>query len=180
MAGKANVDASNIGANLKGADGKAASAEAQKANAEKWGSAIGTGKIEKDNGQLVTGKTVYEYNKPVAEDGKTLNYVSEGKTTGQNLGALDAQVKNNADAIKKNSESIQNITNNVKNLSDNAVQYDKDSNKTKVTLGGDGGTTITNVMDGALVTTARMPSTASSSTTNRKLVKRLTMPLLKR
>ena len=150
LAGKANVDASNIGANLKGADGKAASAEAQKANAEKWGSAIGTGKIEKDNGQLVTGKTVYEYNKPVAEDGKTLNYVSEGKTTGQNLGALDAQVKNNADAIKKNSESIQNITNNVKNLSDNAVQYDKDSNKTKVTLGGDGGTTITNVMDGAL------------------------------
>ena len=150
LAGKANVDASNIGANLKGEDGKAASAEAQKANAEKWGSAIGTGKIEKDNGQLVTGKTVYEYNKPVAEDGKTLNYVSEGKTTGQNLGALDAQVKNNADAIKKNSESIQNITNNVKNLSDNAVQYDKDSNKTKVTLGGDGGTTITNVMDGAL------------------------------
>ena len=150
LAGKANVDASNIGANLKGADGKAASAEAQKANAEKWGSAIGTGKIEKDNGQLVTGKTVYEYNKPIAEDGKKLNYVSEDKTTGQNLGALDAQVKNNADAIKKNSESIQNITNNVKNLSDNAVQYDKDSNKTKVTLGGDGGTTITNVKDGAL------------------------------
>ena len=150
LAGKANVDASNIGANLKGEDGKAASAEAQKANAEKWGSAIGTGKIEKDNGQLVTGKTVYEYNKPIAEDGKKLNYVSEDKTTGQNLGALDAQVKNNADAIKKNSESIQNITNNVKNLSDNAVQYDKDSNKTKVTLGGDGGTTITNVKDGAL------------------------------
>ena len=150
LAGKANVDASNIGANLKGEDGKAASAEAQKANAEKWGSAIGTGKIEKDNGQLVTGKTVYEYNKPIAEDGKKLNYVSEDKTTGQNLGALDAQVKNNADAIKKNSESIQNITNNVKNLSDNAVQYDKDSNKTKVTLGGDGGTTITNVKNGAL------------------------------
>lgn len=150
LAGKANVDASNIGANLKGEDGKAASAEAQKANAEKWGSAIGTGKIEKDNGQLVTGKTVYEYNKPIAEDGKKLNYVSEDKTTGQNLGALDAQVKNNADAIKKNSESIQNITNNVKNLSDNAVQYDKDSNKTKVTLAGTEGTTITNVKDGAL------------------------------
>ncbi|WP_302490493.1 YadA-like family protein [uncultured Dialister sp.] len=151
LAGKANVDASNIGANLKGEDGKTPATEAEKTkNENAWGSAIGTGKIEANNGQLVTGKTVYEYNKPVAEDGKTLNYVSEGKTTGQNLGALDAQVKNNADAIKKNSESIQNITNNVKNLSDNAVQYDKDSNKTKVTLGGDGGTTITNVMDGAL------------------------------
>ena len=151
LAGKANVDASNIGANLKGEDGKTPATEAEKTkNENAWGSAIGTGKIEANNGQLVTGKTVYEYNKPVAEDGKTLNYVSEGKTTGQNLGALDAQVKNNADAIKKNSESIQNITNNVKNLSDNAVQYDKDSNKTKVTLGGDGGTTITNVKDGAL------------------------------
>ena len=150
LAGKANVDASNIGVNLKGADGKAASAEAQKANAEKWGSAIGTGKIEKDNGQLVTGKTVYEYNKPIAEDGKELNYVSEKKTTGQNLGALDSQVKTNADNIAKNTGSIQNITNNMKNLGDNAVQYDKDSNKSKVTLGGKDGTVITNVKDGAL------------------------------
>lgn len=151
LAGKANIDASNIGANLKGEDGKTpATEEEMTKNENAWGSAIGTGKIEANNGQLVTGKTVYEYNKPVAENGKPLNYVSEGKTTGQNLGALDAQVKNNADAIKKNSESIQNITNNVKNLSDNAVQYDKDSNKTKVTLGGEGGTTITNVKDGAL------------------------------
>ena len=150
LAGKANVDASNIGVNLKGADGKAASAEAQKANAEKWGSAIGTGKIEKDNGQLVTGKTVYEYNKPIAENGKELNYVSEKKTTGQNLGALDSQVKTNADNIAKNTESIQDITNNMKNLGDNAVQYDKDSNKSKVTLGGKDGTVITNVKDGAL------------------------------
>ena len=39
----------------------------------------------------------------------------------------------------------------MKNLSDNAVQYDKDSNKSKVTLaGGKDGTTITNVKDGAL------------------------------
>ena len=139
---KANVDASNIGTNL--------AADKQQDNLNKWGKAIGTGKIEQNNGQLVTGNTVYEYNKPIAKDGKSLNYVSEQNTTGQNLGALDSQVKNNADAIQKNSESIQNITNNVKNLSDNAVQYDKDSNKTKVTLGGEGGTTITHVKDGAL------------------------------
>jgi hypothetical protein len=58
LAGKANIDASNIGANLKGADGEAASTDAQKANAEKWGSAIGTGKIEANDGRMVTGKTV--------------------------------------------------------------------------------------------------------------------------
>lgn len=150
LAGKANIDASNIGTNLKDANGNTVSVEAQKANAEKWGSAIGTGKIEKDNGQLVTGKTVYEYNKPIAEAGKELNYVSEEKTTGQNLGALDSHVKTNADNITKNTKSIQDITNNVKNLSDNAVQYDKDSNKTKVTLGGEGGTTITNVKKGSV------------------------------
>ena len=143
--GKANIDASNIGANLKNADGSAASAEDQKANAEKWGSAIGTGEIKADDGRMVTGKTVYNEVRPT-EDG---SYVKKDKTTGENLSALDTQVKNNADAIKKNSESIQNITNNVKNLSDNAVQYDN-SNKTKVKLGGEGGTTITNVKDGDL------------------------------
>lgn len=74
---KANIDASNIGANLKDADGSAASADAQKANAEKWGSAIGTGEIKEKDGRMVTGKTVFKYNKPIAEDGKKLNYVSE-------------------------------------------------------------------------------------------------------
>ena len=175
---KANIDASNIGANLKGADGNSsATDEAKTANENAWGSAIGTGKIEANNGQLVTGKTVYDEVRP-KEDG---NYVKKNKTTGENLSALDSkigkldetkkynyidsgkdvsisdnltkldtQVKNNADAIQKNSESIQNITNNVKNLSDNAVQYDKDSNKSKVTLAGKDGTTITRVKDGAL------------------------------
>lgn len=170
---KANIDASNIGTNLKNADGSVASAEDQKANAEKWGKAIGTGKIEANNGQLVTGDTVYNEVRP-KEDG---NYVKTNQTTGANLSALDskigkldddgnyikkddsisknlstldAQVKTNADNIANNTKSIQNITNSVKNLSDNAVQYDKDSNKTKVTLGGEGGTTITNVKDGAL------------------------------
>ena len=171
LAGKANIDASNIGANLK-------NAEDQKTNAEKWGSAIGTGEIKADDGRMVTGKTVYDEVRPT-EDGsyvkkdkstgenlsaldskigkldemKKYNYIDSGKdvSISDNLTKLDTQVKNNADAIQKNSEYIQNITNNVKNLSDNAVQYDKDSNKTKVTLGGgEGGTTITNVKDGAL------------------------------
>lgn len=132
LADKANIDASNIGTNLKDANGNTVSVEAQKANAEKWGSAIGTGKIEKDNGQLVTGKTVYEYNKPIAEAGKELNYVSEEKTTGQNLGALDSHVKTNADNIAKNADditSLKNLSNIteagktvIKNLAKDAVQ----------------------------------------------------------
>lgn len=177
LAGKANIDASNIGANLKNADGSVASAEDQKANAEKWGSAIGTGKIEKDNGRLVTGKTVYDEVRPT-EDG---SYVKKDKTTGENLSALDSkvgsmdkdgiyikkdasvssnlntldtQVKANADAISKEKQdreaAITNITNNIGNLSDSAVKYDANTNKTKITLAGKNGTTITHVKDGAL------------------------------
>lgn len=133
LAGKANVDASNIGVNLKGADGKAAPAEAQKANAEKWGSAIGTGKIEKDNGQLVTGKTVYEYNKPVAAEGKTLNYVSDTKTTGQNLGSLDAQVGTNTGDIS-NLKNLSNISSAgetvIKNLAKGSIGMEDGSHTT--------------------------------------------------
>lgn len=163
---KANIDASNIGSNITvapiyqkdkdghdiiGQDGQKvidqkATEDAEKAartaNENAWGTAIGTGEVAKDNGQLVTGKTVYEYNKPIAKDGKDLNYVSEKNTTGQNLGALDTQVKKNAD-------DITNINKSISTLDQNAVKYD-DSNKSKVTLGGENGTTITNVKDGTL------------------------------
>ena len=143
LAGKANVDASNIGSNLKNADGSAASDTDQKTNAEKWGKAIGTGEIKAGDKRLVTGDTVYAYNKPVAEEGKTLNYVSDTKTTGQNLGALDAQVKTNAD-------NISNIKTSISTLDQNAVKYD-DSTKSKITLaGGKDGATITNVKNGSV------------------------------
>ena len=156
---KANIDASNIGKN----------------NAEKWGSAIGTGKIEANNGQLVTGKTVYDEVRP-KNDG---SYVKKDKTTGENLSALDTkigkldedgnyikkddsvsknlstldtQVKTNADAISKEKQdreaAITNITNNIGDLSNSAVKYDADSNKGKVTLAGANGTTITNLKAG--------------------------------
>lgn len=170
LADKANVDASNIGTKLRNADGSAASAGDQKANAENWGSAIGTGEIKADDGRMVTGQTVYNEVRPT-KDG---SYVKKNQTTGENLSALDSKIGkldetkkyNYIDSksttsisdnlgkldtqVKNNADAIQNITNNVKNLSDNAVQYDN-TNKTKVTLGGgEDGTTITNVKDGAL------------------------------
>ncbi len=162
---KANVDASNIGANLKGADGKAASAEAQKANAEKWGSAIGTGEIKADDGRMVTGKTVYDEVRPKVDG----SYVKKDKTTGENLSALDSKIgsmdkdgnyikKDDSISenlstldtqVKKNADDITNINQSISTLDQNAVKYD-DSNKSKVTLAGKEGTTITNVNDGAL------------------------------
>ena len=177
LEGKANIDASNIGANLKGADGSVASAEDQKANAKKWGSAIGTGEIKADDGRMVTGKTVYDEVRPkvdgsyVKKDkttGENLsaldskigsmdkdgNYIQKDVSISSNLNTLDTQVKANADAISKEKQdreaAITNITNNIGNLSDSAVKYDANTNKTKITLAGEGGTTITNVKDGAL------------------------------
>ena len=109
---KANVDASNIGANLKGADGTtAASTDDITKNEDAWGTAIGTGSIAANNGQLVTGNTVYTYNKPVAPEGEKLNYISETKTIGQNLTALDTQIKSNAGNIGTNTTNISNLQN---------------------------------------------------------------------
>ena len=179
LAKKADVNADNIGTKMTGTDAE------KIANENAWGEAIGTGKIETNNGQLVTGKTVYDELRPKTDG----SYVQKDKTTGENLSALDKEIgkldkdgsyikkddnisknlstldnqvktnadaiKNNANAIDRNTKSIQDITNNMNTLSDNAVQYDKDTSKTKVTLAGNGGTTIDNVKDGNLSETSK-------------------------
>ena len=118
-------DASNVGANLKtytvGDDGETiteadATADQKKANKDAWGKALGADTFTlgtsdaatnaSTSDQLVTGKTLYNYDAPVAETGKTLNYVSANNTTGQNLSDLDAQVKANADELNKPNRNI--------------------------------------------------------------------------
>jgi hypothetical protein len=82
------------------------------------------------------------------------NYIQKNSCVSSNLSVLDTQVKNNADAISQETSNreaaITNITNNLNSLSNSAVQYDNSSNKTKVTLAGVGGTTLTNVKAGVL------------------------------
>ena len=104
VSNKADIDASNVGKNLKGDDGStAASDDAIQQNLNAWGSAVGTGTIDKNNGQLVTGGTVYTEVRP-KEDG---TYVKMASTTGDNLLALDKQVSTNA----KNITDLTNLTN---------------------------------------------------------------------
>ena len=150
LAGKANVDASNIGKNLKGADGKTASTEEITANENAWGTAIGTGEIAKDNGQLVTGKTVYAYNTPVAEAGKNLNYVSADKTTGQNLSALDTNLKTTSDLIHTNKKG-------------DTIQIGGSSTATKIDVSGKdaNGNTTGRVITG-VVSDANDPNSAAN------------------
>ena len=78
------------------------------------------------------------------------NYIKKDDSISKNLSTLDGQVKTNADNIANNTKAISEIKTTVNDLSDNAVQYDKDSNKSKVTLAGKDGTTIANVKDGSV------------------------------
>nr|WP_302707313.1 YadA-like family protein [uncultured Dialister sp.] len=132
LAGKANVDASNIGTKLN-AGATDEEKAAQQTNLDNWGTAIGTGTIASTSNQLVTGKTVYAYNKPVAAEGKTLNYVSDTKTTGQNLGSLDAQVGTNTGDIS-NLKNLSNISSAgetvIKNLAKGSIGMENGSHTT--------------------------------------------------
>ncbi|WP_341463058.1 ESPR-type extended signal peptide-containing protein, partial [Megasphaera elsdenii] len=88
----------------------------QTTNKNDWGQALGadpftagtatTATDASTSDQLVTGKTLYNYDAPVAASDKKLNYVSANNTTGQNLSALDAQVKANADELNKPNRNI--------------------------------------------------------------------------
>ncbi|WP_444210342.1 ESPR-type extended signal peptide-containing protein, partial [Dialister succinatiphilus] len=118
-------DASNIGNNLKtytvGDNGETiteadATDDQKKTNKDNWGKALGAEKFTagttttatnaSTSDQLVTGKTLYNYDAPVAETGKNLNYVSANNTTGQNLSALDAQVADNASKLNDKTHNI--------------------------------------------------------------------------
>lgn len=128
----ASIDASNIGKNFKNGD--------VTANENAWGEALGTGTVTKDDDgskQLVTGGTVYSEVRP-SKDGK---YVKIAQTTGANLIALDDQVKTNTDKLSDvDSRSVKYDT---KTVNDKTVV-----DNTKITLAGEGGTTITNLKGG--------------------------------
>ena len=119
----ASIDASNIGKNYKDGD--------VTANEEAWGEALGTGSVASKDKKLVTGGTVYTETHPT-DDG---NYIKAADSAATNLSTLDTHVKANADKLSEiDGSSVKYDTN-----------ADKTVDKTKVTLAGEGGTTITNV-----------------------------------
>lgn len=126
-AGIKDTDAVNV-AQLKKLDSKKADADAGNltdSNVTAWQSKLGNGAVAKGNTGLVTGGTVYNYNAPAAETGKTLNYVSADKTTGQNLTALDTQVGKNTTNISTNTTNITKNAGDITNLKDLSNITDK-------------------------------------------------------
>lgn len=106
---KANIDASNIGKYLKyKADGKTAADSSDiTTNEDAWGEAIGTGKVQENNGQLVTGGTVYSALENQKKDlsvhaGWGINIADEkdpktGEVTKKNVISLNRNLGTNLD-----------------------------------------------------------------------------------
>lgn len=107
------------------------------------------GKVENGNTGLVTGGTVY-----TAVNAETAARTEADTALSNQIGTLDTQVKANVGAISKEKTdretAVTDVSNTINSLSDSVVKYDAGSNKTKVTLAGENGTTITNVQDGAV------------------------------
>ena len=109
------------------------------------------GQVASGDTKVVSGNTVYNEVRPAADG----NYVKTAKTTGENLTALDTAVKANETAIDA--------------LDGSAVKYDG-TDKTKVTLAGNGGTTIDNLKDGTLSASSKEAVNGSQLfTTNQNL-----------
>lgn len=78
------------------------------------------GKVESGNTGLVTGGAIYNETR-VSKDG---NYVKRSNTTGQNLVALDGQVKTNTDSIQSINSQITDMNSSVANLGNQVNRLD--------------------------------------------------------
>lgn len=78
------------------------------------------GKVESGNTGLVTGGAIYNETR-VSKDG---NYVKRSNTAGQNLVALDSQVKTNTDSIQSINSQITDMNSSVANLGNQVNRLD--------------------------------------------------------
>ena len=122
---KANKDASNV------AD-----------YATEWGTAIGSGKVEANDGKLVTGDTVFKALQTESRPASDGNYILKDNTAGENLTVLDTQVKANADAIATNTGDITDLKN-LSNITEAGKTVIKNLAKGSVNVVGSGKANVT-------------------------------------
>ena len=108
-----------------------------------------TGMVTVNNTGLLNGGTVYNEVRPESDG----NYITVANTTGQNLTALDAKLKQTYELAIEASTQGHDA---------NAVHYDSVS-KEKVTLQGENGTVLTNLKDG------EVSATSTDAVTGRQL-----------
>ena len=165
MSKKADTDAGNVGKNLQGTDGASGPTVKEiEANLDAWGTAIGTGKVAEDSGQLVTGATVYKETRANVSG----TYVSKDKDVGTNLSALDKYVAANVKDVA-GLKNLSNLTaageNVIKNRAQEAVVVAAGDNvKVDPTTDKDGNITYTVTAD--LENAAAMKKKANADASN--------------
>ena len=130
LATKANVDASNV------AD-----------KATEWGTAIGTGTVAENDVKVVSGQTMFTELRPT--DGE---YIKKNKSTAENLGALDTQVKANTDTIAQLGDDKANKD--LDNITDTGKEVIRELAKGSVKVVNGTHTTVTEGIDGDMKTYA--------------------------
>ena len=83
------------------------------------------GKVEKGNTNIVTGGTVYNETRTTADG----HYTKTANTAGENILALDKQVKQNADTITNVNKRVTNLAGDVTNLNGRVSNLDNRINK---------------------------------------------------
>ena len=122
-------------------------------NAVNWAAALSNGAaIAKDGDNsklLVTGAALYDEVRPVkGADDPELHYVGAGKTTAENLKALDAQVDANATNITKNTAAITKLAN-LSNITADGKGVIRNQAIGAVTLADGENTTVTSEVTGS-------------------------------
>ena len=126
---------------------------------------LAAGTLSSSSTEAVNGSQLYETNQNLAAlDDLAVKY-KEGSASRLELNDGDGdtvRISNVADPVDDNDaankkyvdDKTSDISEDLEGLSDAAVKYDDGSNKTKITLEGEGGTTIANVKAGELSATS--------------------------
>ena len=100
------------------------------------------GSVVAGNEKLVTGGTVYDALIAETRPATDGNYIAVGSSAGQNLTALDTQVKTNVDAIDAHTEDITKLKD-MSNITDAGKDVIKANAKEAITVTGSGKATVT-------------------------------------
>ena len=115
-----------------------------------------SGSIEADNGGYVTGGAIYTELRPTSGE-----YVSAGKTTAQNLGALDTQVKTNADNISTIQTDVSGLKTDVSGLKTDVTNLDSRVTNIESSIGDIGDQISGTKVDGSDITLSKTNNTAT-------------------
>jgi len=111
---------------------------------------VADGTLSADSDEAVNGSQLFATNQQVSDNAGAIGGLqTDVATNTTDIADLQTTVAGNTTDIATNAGDIATNAGDIADLQDSAVQYD-DASQTSVTLGGAGGTTVTNVAAGAV------------------------------